>query len=101
MQPDFDRARFAEDVETWRRKCGLSYRAAGALHPCLNLAMISRACNQRVLSVPSMLLICHVFGLDPLRYLLAPVSEPFQRNQAVTAIESRETPGEIGGRPWA
>jgi hypothetical protein len=101
MQPDFDRARFAEDVEAWRGKRGLSYRAAGALHPCLNLAMISRACNQRVLSVPSMLLICHVFGLDPLRYLVAPVSGSFQRNQTVTAVESRETSGAKGGPAWA
>lgn len=98
MQPDFDRAAFAADIETIRRKRKLSYRGAAALHPCLNPAMISRACSQRVLSVPSLLLLCHVFGLDPLRYLVAPTS---QEKQAVTAIESRETSGAKGGRPWA
>ncbi|MBB3608649.1 hypothetical protein [Rhizobium sp. BK602] len=93
MQADFDRGRFADDIGRWLEREGISYRAASALHPCLNPAMLSRAVHQRDLSVTSVLLLSRVAGLDPMLYLVLPV----QKNQAVTAIESRETSEMEGG----
>lgn len=86
MRADFDRAAFGRDIGQWLVREGLSYRAAMIRHEGLNTAMLSRAVHQRDLSVASVLLLCHIAGLDPMNYLVLP-----KRNQAVTAIAPRET----------
>lgn len=87
MRPDFDRARFALDVSAWLKRNGLSYREATGMHPALNTAMLSRACSETALTIPSFLVICSVAGLEPAQYLVL----PDQQNQTVTVIGKRET----------
>ncbi|WP_412064001.1 hypothetical protein [Rhizobium sp. SYY.PMSO] len=93
MRADFDRASFGRDISQWLGREGLSYRAAMIRHDGLNTAMLSRAIHQHDLSVASVLLLCRFAGLDPMNYLVLP-----ERNQAVTAIDTRETSGGTGVR---
>lgn len=86
MRADFDRAAFGQDIEQWLAHDGLSYRSAVDRNPGLNTAMLSRAIRHQDLSVASVLLLCSAASLDPMKYLIVP-----QRNQAVTAIDTRET----------
>ncbi|RAX42421.1 hypothetical protein [Rhizobium tropici] len=88
---DFDRASFAAGIDGWLKREGLSYRAAMGRYEGLNTALLSRAIRQHDLSVANVLLLCRFAGLDPMNYLILP-----KRNQAVTAIATRETSGETG-----
>ncbi|TXI03954.1 MAG: hypothetical protein E6Q76_13155 [Rhizobium sp.] len=88
MRADFDRVAFGHDIGQWLSREELSYRAAMIRHEGLNTAMLSRAIHHHDLSVANVLLLCRVAGLDPMNYLILP-----KRNQAVTAIDTRETSG--------
>ena len=93
MRAEFDRAAFARDIDKWLTREGLSYRAAMNQHEGLNTALLSRAIRQHDLSVANVLLLCRIAGLDPMLYLVMP-----KKNQAVTAIDTRETSGRAGVR---
>lgn len=88
MRADFDREAFGRDIEQWLARNGLSYRNAAIRHPGLNTAMLSRALHHQDLSVVSVLLLCRAASLNPMSYLFVP-----EGNQAVTAIDNRETFG--------
>jgi transposase-like protein len=87
MRPLFDREGFADAVTDWLEREGVSYREAAARHDRLNPAMLSRAIRCHQLSVESLLAICAVSGIDPLRFI-----EFAERKQPVTAIDKRGTP---------
>lgn len=87
LVPEFHHDLFALAIKLKLDSEGLTYAGACARHPYLNKAMLSRACSQHVLSVPSYLALCLAFGLDPQTYLKVSVKQ----NQAVTAIVTRET----------
>ena len=91
MRPEIDRARLSRDVRKWLADSGLTTRSAAAHFPGLNAAMISRACGERVLSAPSLLVVCSVMRRDPRDYLV--LHDSAQRNQTVTAMVPRETRG--------
>ena len=93
MRADFDRAAFARHIEQWLAREGLSYRGAMNRYEGLNTALLSRAIRSHELSVANVLLLCRLAGLDPMLYLVMP-----QRNQAVTAIDTRETFSSAGVR---
>jgi hypothetical protein len=91
---EIDRALFAVDVRHALEKRDLSYRHAVLAWPVLNVAMLSRACSEQVLSAGNFLALCQVFELDPFRYLAVP---EIKRNQTVSAIVSREA-GSVSAR---
>jgi hypothetical protein len=86
MRPFFDRDAFADAVADWLRREGMSYRQAAARHDRLNVAMLSRALNCHVLSIESLLAICAVSGINPMRFM-----DFAERKQGVTAPDKRET----------
>lgn len=89
VRPEIDRALLAADVTAWLAARGLSTRAASAVFPGLNPAMLSRATTGQVLSAASLLTLCRAMESDPMRYL---TFAPLLKNQTVTAIGERETP---------
>lgn len=86
MRPYFNRDGFADAVTDWLAREGLSYRDACARHDRLNPAMLSRAIRCHVLSIESLLAICAVSGINPMRFI-----EFSERKQTVTEIDKRET----------
>lgn len=91
MQPEIDRARLSRDVRQWLADNKLTTRTASASYPGLNPAMLSRACGERILSAPSLLVVCMVMRKDPRDYLV--LHDTPKRNQTVTAMVPRETRG--------
>lgn len=88
MKPDIDRAKLASETREWLTRNGLTTRSASASFSGVNPAMVSRACNEQVLSAASLLVLCHAMHRNPMRYLLI----EGQQKQHVTAFGKRETP---------
>lgn len=92
---EIDRDAFAVTVIEALEQRGLSYRAAVAQWPQLNVAMLSRACSRQPVSAANMLAICKVLGLDPMAFLIEGKRQRHTLKsivkQAVTASASRET----------
>jgi len=88
MKPDIDRAKLATETRDWLARNRLTTRSASIAFPGVNPAMISRACNEQVLSAASLLTLCHAMHRNPMRYLLI----QGQQKQTVTAFGKRETP---------
>lgn len=99
---EIDRDAFAAAVHEALGSRGLSYRAAVAEWPQLNIAMLSRACSCQTISAANMLAVCKALRLDPFEFLLegkrrrTTVKTILQ--QAVTASVSREAAGEERAR---
>jgi hypothetical protein len=88
MRPDIDRSKLSADTRQWLSREGLTTRSASAAFSGLNPAMISRACNEQVLSAASLLVLCRAMRRNPMRYLLP----DGQQKQPVTPFGKRETP---------
>ncbi|MGL4490537.1 MAG: hypothetical protein ACRCU5_13955 [Rhizobiaceae bacterium] len=88
LVPEFHRELFAVAIRIKLESKGMAYGDAVRAHPYLKKAMLSRACTQQILSVPSFLALCLAFDLEPETYLKIAVKE----NQSVTAIDTRGTP---------
>lgn len=91
---ELDTSAFADDVAAKLQQRGLSYHAAVAKWPELNVAMLSRACSEKTVSAANLLILCRYLGLDPFRYLIVKKQRRFTMkavlNQAVTVAVSRE-----------
>lgn len=91
---EIDTSEFANAVASFLERREMSYRQAVARWPDLNVAMLSRVCNEQPVSAANMLAICRYLGLDPFAYLINRKRRRFTvkgvLKQAVTADVSRE-----------
>jgi hypothetical protein len=100
MKLEFHFAAFAAAVRQALNDRGWSYAQAIQAAPFLNSAMLSRAVNERHVSLTSFIAVCAALGLDPFGFCGGWSHGKFVEIQPVTAAVPRETflhgPAEAG-----
>ncbi|EKF17084.1 hypothetical protein [Nitratireductor pacificus] len=96
---EIDRDAFACAVQAALGRRGLSYRAAVAAWPMLNIPMLSRACSCQIVSAANMLAVCKALELDPFAFLTEGRRAIGSGKSVQKQTVSLSAPREAGVRP--